>query len=425
MLIKRINNFMADRFIENKRGYEYVKIKDRYSKYLDVLLSYKQLWLFLSILSIMSIWDIPNASIFKMDLWARIIYAIMVGGLKGTILLIIYNLCRKWKILRIAWCIFIIFYAIIATLNFVSYEFYEFGLTRKMMFIVAQTTSYEIREFLPGLYYNIINLLENPILYIYVLLIIALFYYIKYLSNRILKLIVLMISGIGVVLFMLYCTSYTSGRSAHFLIARTVKYGIEVYNWERQFKLLKTTKKELPDKTTVASQHLASNVIVILGESASRAHHSIYGYELPTTPMLDAMKDSLFVFTDAIGSSASTTGNMERILSFKEDDLTAGDGLEYPLVVDFFNEAGYKTYWLSNQERTGSVSNTSGVMAMNADIIKYVGAENSEDALAIKFDEVLLPCFRDALSDTVKNKMIFLHLYGSHVEFSHRYPVKF
>ena len=389
------------------------------------LVQNKRLWLLLTLLSIMSIWDIPNAPIFKIGLWLRIVYVIAVGALKGSVILAVYNFCQRWHVLKFICVIFIVFYALIAVVNFVSYEFYGFGLTRKMMFIVAQTTLNEVQGFVPGLYYNILNLFRNPIVYLWLVLGIVSFYGVKYIGDRYFRNLVVVIAGMGVVSFICYCSYFTSGRTAHFLTARMVKYGLEVYEWDRQFKNLKASKVDLPDKETVSSRHLATNVVVVLGESASRGHHSLYGYDLPTTPCLDAIRDSLFIFTDAIGSSASTTGNMERILSFKEDDLTTGDGLEYPLVVDLFNEAGYKTFWLSNQERTGSVSNTSGVMTMNANVIKYAGAENSEDALAMKFDDVLLPYLCEALSDTAKNKMIFLHLYGSHVEYSSRYPISF
>ncbi len=391
----------------------------------DILLRHKRMWLFLSLLSAMSIWDIPNAEIFKLDLWVRIVYAITVGAFKGTIMLLIYNWCWQWRLSRVVCNVLIFLYAIVSILNFVSFELYEFGLTRKMMFIIAQTTKNEVLEFVPGLFYNIIGVFTLPITYILLGLLIVLFYVIKYIGKKVFNSFIMIIGGIGLLLFAYYCLSFTSGRTAHSMVARTIKYGMEVYQWELQFERLKNSKKELPDKHTAFSRHIATNVVVVLGESASRNHHSLYGYHLPTTPLLDSMCDSLFVFTDAIGSSASTTGNMERILSFKEDDITSGDGLEYPLLVDYFKAVGYKTFWLSNQERTGNVSNTSGVMTMNADVIKYVGAENSEDALAIKFDEVLLPDFKEALSDTIENKMIFLHLYGSHVEFRFRYPADF
>ncbi|MDE6581441.1 MAG: sulfatase-like hydrolase/transferase [Duncaniella sp.] len=71
------------------------------------------------------------------------------------------------------------------------------------------------------------------------------------------------------------------------------------------------------------------------------------------------------------------------------------------------------------------MSNTSGVMAMNADVINYVGAENSEDALVVRYDEALLPPMNQALNDTSAYKLIFLHLLGSHVEYKTRYPANF
>lgn len=84
------------------------------------------------------------------------------------------------------------------------------------------------------------------------------------------------------------------------------------------------------------------------------------------------------------------------------------------------NEAGYRTYWLSNQERTGIWGNSSGAMSGNADVVKYVGGESLEDALLDRYDEALLPEVTKALADSAA--FIGVHLMGSHMEYSNRYP---
>ena len=52
------------------------------------------------------------------------------------------------------------------------------------------------------------------------------------------------------------------------------------------------------------------NIVLVIGESTQRGKLSLYGYPLPTTPLLDNLKDSkpnnLFVFSDVISPHAQT-----------------------------------------------------------------------------------------------------------------------
>ncbi len=395
------------------------------SRISDLLYSHRYLWLFLWIISIMSVFDITCASYCDWPAWLCVIYTPVVAAFKATVITLAAALLLKHRIGRpIAW-ILIFAYTLLSLVNLVSYAFYGFGITRKLILILAQTTPNEAAEFMPGLLLNILGCLRTPWPYISIAAISLLAWLTRRASQRMFCLITGTASVLGLVAAIVFSICFTSGRTAHLLSARTLKYGHEVMQWHRTYTELASKKPELPDAGSVSSLHLADNVIVVIGESASRSHHSLYGYPLPTTPFMESMADSLFVFTDVIASAGNTSGNMERILSFKKDDATCGDGLRYPLLIDVFNVAGYRTFWLSNQERTGSVSNTSGVMVMNASVIRYVGAENSEDALAVKYDEVLLKPFSEAVADSAAHKLIMLHLLGSHTEYSHRYPAEF
>ncbi len=389
---------------------------------LDNITQHRILWVFLLLISALSIWDITSSTIFRTELYVKILYVLIISILKATIVTTLYCICKKQLFLRIICIVLITAYSTIALINIVSYLLYGFGITRKLILIIAQTTSAEIAGFTPGLLMNLCEFFKASSFYLILVLFLLITIFIRKCKKECFSLIVIIGSMLGCIAFLAFCLSSSSGRSAHILFARVFKYSHEIAVENKRYQELLKGKKELPDIASVSSKHLANTVIVIIGESAIRKHHSLYGYPLPTTPKLDALRDSLYIFTDALSSSKSTSGNMERILSFKEDDNTYGDGLDYPLVIDYFNEAGYKTFWLSNQEQFGSVSNTSGVMAMNSNVIEYVGADNSEDALSMTYDEALLPYIDKALTDSAENKLIFVHLLGSHVEFKNRYP---
>ena len=398
------------------------QILTRTSEYIAV---HRYMLTVLFIFSVLSMIDIPSSPVFKIPGWLQCIYLICVSGFKAVALLLLcYPLFKIRYGKVIIWCIIAI-YGILAIVNAVSWNYYSFGITRKLILIFAQTTPQEASEFMPGLFHNISQLFFTPGFYIALIAAAIGVWVLRVLPGKWIGRAAFGIGSLGAIAFAIFCMGFPYGRSAHLLSARLVKYGREVWQANEEYKSLLTQKRPLPYKDTVSSRHLASTVVVVIGESAHRRHLSLYGYALPTTPELDALADSLVVFTEVIGSSMSTAGNMERILSFKQDDATAGDGLKYPLVIDLFKEMGYKTFWLSNQERSGTVSNTSGVMSMNADEVNYVGADNSEDALSLRYDEALLTPLTDALNDSTSNSLIFLHLLGSHVEYKSRYPQDF
>ena len=388
----------------------------------SILLYHPTLWVWLFLTSILSIIDIPANHIFEFTFYQIVCYVFFVGAFKATLILFLCSLINKYTNSSFGGCFIIICFSALSIINAFCYKFYDIGITRKFILIIAQTTGYETRDFIPSIIRNIVSIFKMPVFYISILIFVLL----VFLFNRLTKKIYLFITGsaalIGLVLFFIFSLNHTTCRSAHFLSLRLLKYSHETYLNSVKFNQLVANTHPFPESETVSSQHLANNVIIVIGESASRDHLSIYGYPLKTSPMLEAKKDTLYILKNAIGSSASTAGNMERILTFKKDDSISGNAFEYPALIDLFNHAGYKTFWLSNQEQTGLVSNTAGVLTRKASVINYVGANCSEDVLQFRHDDILLPHIRKALADTTSNKLICVHLIGSHVNYKSRYP---
>ncbi|MDE6559406.1 MAG: phosphoethanolamine transferase, partial [Muribaculaceae bacterium] len=166
----------------------------------------------------------------------------------------------------------------------------------------------------------------------------------------------------------------------------------------------------------------ADRVVVVIGESASRDHLSLYGYPLHTSQNLDSISAGLYVFSDAIGASSSTAENIPRLLTFMTDEPSQREWYEYPTLIQLFKALGYSTSWLSNQERTGELSNLSGILSNDADVVKYLGSQNSEDHYLYKYDEVLLPAWTELMEKGKRRQLAFLHLMGSHIQYHNRFP---
>jgi glucan phosphoethanolaminetransferase (alkaline phosphatase superfamily) len=99
------------------------------------------------------------------------------------------------------------------------------------------------------------------------------------------------------------------------------------------------------------------------------------------------------------------------------------DGFAENSFITAYKEAGFKTYWLSNQVSFGKFDTPVSVFAKEADVIQFMnlgGFTNNSN-----FDEVLLQPLRHALADKTKKKLIVLHTLGSHWNYSQRYPKAF
>lgn len=372
-------------------------------------------------MSICSICDFVGAPTYEMSLFQQFVYMVLVGAFKSTILVLIFAFLKKYGVNWLG-IIFVVVYSCISLSNAYSFTFYGFGLSRKLITVLMETTPEETIQFLPTVYYNLVSSSLNYKFYIGILFLSCFFLVFKCLSSKMANALICIVSLGGCVLFIIFAFSFTSGRTAHSLILRGVKYTCETVKYNKAYEELLKSATPFPDVETVSSEKFASNVVIVIGESASKEHLALYGYPLPTSPWSEAMRDSLFVFSDAVASSSNTSGNMERVLSFKTDDKTYGDGLNYPSIIDLFNAAKYNTLWISNQEKSGSVLNTSSIFNRNAKFIKYIGAECSEDAMLYRYDEDILPVFRNVMDDKKSDKIVFLHLYGSHTKYKYRYP---
>ena len=162
--------------------------------------------------------------------------------------------------------------------------------------------------------------------------------------------------------------------------------------------------------------------VIVIGESANRTHLSLYGYPRQTTPFSDARKEDLFVFNNVKSPFAQTMPVLERVLSFAEEEhmsyLT-----EKGTIVDYFKQAGFKTYWLSNQYALSDTLVTA--ISSHADWEKSYNFSGMKRFEKTGFDGDMLPDIEKILNDkSVLKKVMFVHLIGSHSAYTNRYPAE-
>ncbi len=154
--------------------------------------------------------------------------------------------------------------------------------------------------------------------------------------------------------------------------------------------------------------------VYVIGEASRAASWQLYGYERETTPRLAATHD-LIVFRDMLTQSNTTHKSVPLILSSvatdQHEELYRRKGLPA-----LFNEAGFETWFISNQAPQGAMIDH---LAHDARHVEYLPSP--------RHDGQLFEAMRQAIeADTTHRKLFFiLHCYGSHFSYHQRYPRDF
>jgi glucan phosphoethanolaminetransferase (alkaline phosphatase superfamily) len=163
-------------------------------------------------------------------------------------------------------------------------------------------------------------------------------------------------------------------------------------------------------------------VIMVIGESSRYDRWGINGYARDTTPLLK-QEANLVTLPDVITSVSATRLSVPVIISRKPAMQSLKDGFSEKSFLTAYKEAGFKTFWLSNQISFGQFDTPVSVFAKEANVIQFMnlgGFTNNSN-----FDQILLEPLKHAIADPAPKKLIVLHTLGNHWNYSQRYPKEF
>ncbi|MCS0809330.1 phosphoethanolamine transferase [Massilia agilis] len=163
-------------------------------------------------------------------------------------------------------------------------------------------------------------------------------------------------------------------------------------------------------------------VVLVIGESSRYDRWRLNGYARDTNPLL-AQEPNLVMLPDVITSVSATRLSVPVIISRKPATESLKDGFAEKSMLTAFKEAGYKTFWLSNQISFGKFDTPVSVFAKEANVIEFLNLGSYNDKSSL--DEVMLDPLKNALADPAPKKLVVLHTLGSHWNYSHRYPASF
>jgi len=187
---------------------------------------------------------------------------------------------------------------------------------------------------------------------------------------------------------------------------------------EKSPQITKTDiSKEFEFSSTPSSDKV---VVLVIGESARYDHFGVNGYERDTTPLL-SKTENLFSFY--ANSCASVTYlSVSCILSRHEKD-NFDVNLNETSIISIFNKLGFSTSWFATQNLRKYFENQiGGTFYDEAKTLILPGG--SALFITNSHDEIILPLFNDFL-EKKGNKFIVIHTFGSHWDFSKRYPESF
>ncbi|MCC2958478.1 phosphoethanolamine transferase [Massilia sp. IC2-477] len=169
-------------------------------------------------------------------------------------------------------------------------------------------------------------------------------------------------------------------------------------------------------------EHGPQVVVLVLGESSRFDRWSLNGYTRETNPLL-GKEDNLVMLKDVITPVSATRLSVPVIISRKPAMQSLKDGFSEKSFLSAFKEAGFKTFWISNQVSFGKFDTPVSVFAQEADEVLFLNLGGVSGASNL--DAVLLEPLRRAVADPAQKVLVVLHTLGSHWNYGHRYPKEF
>ena len=217
---------------------------------------------------------------------------------------------------------------------------------------------------------------------------------------------------------------HLSALRAVFPIGRVIS-AVDYYIAKRNSQLL---REELQDKAFGARppQDPGGKQVYILaiGESSRPDRWQLAGYGRATNPVLSREPDLVWLH-DVVTPWTYTLAAVP-VITTPKPGTDSSLFVAEKSVLSLFREAGFRTYWISNQARPRDASAPVGQIASEADETRWTNATDSvDDAADASYDEVVLTPLREILGRPEMRQLVVLHLMGSHDAYFRRYPAAF
>lgn len=200
------------------------------------------------------------------------------------------------------------------------------------------------------------------------------------------------------------------------------------YSLKQSSRLLGAIRQSTFAAPIDSCTHQSPHIVLVIGESSNKHHSTLYGYQLPTTPLqqqrMDA--DELYVFRDVVSPWNITSNVFLDIFSLWEYGMEKPVGA-MPLFPILFRRAGYSVNFFSNQYVMKgflkSATNQAGHFFL-ADGEMSDSLFSFRNERSRKYDMGLVTQVRDFRKEQElpEHTLDIIHLIGQHFDYDMRYP---
>jgi glucan phosphoethanolaminetransferase (alkaline phosphatase superfamily) len=165
--------------------------------------------------------------------------------------------------------------------------------------------------------------------------------------------------------------------------------------------------------------------VIVVGETSRRRNWSLFGYARRTNPQLEEISGDLVLFNRMTSNASNTILSLPLALTRVAPAARDAERSEKS-VVTLLRQAGFSTYWISNQERPALASSPITQIALEADHVSFPD-DGSQSGSVDRFDSNLITRLDETLAQLPREAkaVIFLHMEGSHFSYRQRYPADF
>jgi glucan phosphoethanolaminetransferase (alkaline phosphatase superfamily) len=165
--------------------------------------------------------------------------------------------------------------------------------------------------------------------------------------------------------------------------------------------------------------------VIVVGETSRRQNWSLFGYPRRTNPRLEEISGDLVLFNRMTSNATNTILSLPLALTRASPTAREAERSEKSIVT-LLKQAGFSTYWISNQDRPALRSSPIAQIALEADHVSFPN-DASQAGSVDRFDSNLITRLDDTLAQlpAEAKAVIFLHMEGSHFSYLQRYPQNF
>lgn len=232
-------------------------------------------------------------------------------------------------------------------------------------------------------------------------------------------------SSIGcciLIILLLGLSGYLSVKAADYQPIRALEETNNTLDDYKEYRLETVRRQErLKELKGLSILPTAKGVyVLVIGESETRDHMGVYGYQRDTTPWLSSMakENKALVFTHPYSNHTHTVPTLTYALSQKNQYNSIPLTDAYSLI-EIANAAGYDTWWISNQSKIGAWDTPIAEVASTAKHQFWLNDNAGETIEATPYDSMTLNCLPNSVNDPA---LIVIHLMGCHGTYKDRYP---